>query len=316
MRPHTRGYVRAMLRGTVGVVVAWGGLSAGCSSQQSPVTVQIPTTDGDQSLTFDLASCPRYPQSTEIDRVCLIDSRGKVYSVGGALLPVLASNPPYAAYYQFKAGYAPAAQDVDTTSDQPAIGVFAAPYDVYRAGTGHCCAEDSPANRIPSQAVVSPSGGLLVAITDAQPLADQVAVILSYAGLYRSRITPCTLPSQETCRLASSGGFQLSFTERFYVGSGPTDAPIPPPDAGPPPPGACLLEYNDALVSAGADTCCYRQGGANTCHSITKCNDLSGAGCCLVYGTENTSGGQRCCLYESGDLGDDPSECQTLLAAH
>jgi len=76
--------------------------------------------------------------------------------------------------------------------------------------------------------------------------------------------------------------------------------------------GACLLSYNDALVSG--DPCCYRQGGANTCDETIACNAQSGSGCCLIYGTEATAGGQRCCLYDGGQYGDDAAECRTLLA--
>jgi hypothetical protein len=292
--------------------VACGGLSAGCSSQGQPSTVHIPTPDADQALSFDVASCPHYPQSTEMDRVCMIDSNGKTYPEDGTLWTFPAA-PPYAVFFQFKPGYTPAEQDLDTTSDDPSIGVFAAPYQISggrQSSSTHCCAEDSLANRIPSHVGLTPSGGLLVAVTDAQPSGDQLAVTLSNGGLFKSRINPCTLPDQSFCQRANSSGFAV----RFYVGAGGT--PPPPPDSGQPPAGACLLEYNDALVPAGADTCCYRQGGTNGCHTITQCNDLSGAGCCLVYGTENTAGGGRCCLYESGELGDDPTECQALLVAH
>jgi len=313
LRASARGIVRKLLWVTAGAV-ACGGLSGGCSSQDRSVAVQIPTPDGDQQLSFDVASCPHYPQSTEMDRVCMIDSNGKTYPEDGTLWTFPAA-PPYAVYYQFKPGYAPSAQDLDTTSDNPSIGVFAAPYVIDGNGrqptSAHCCAEDSLDNRIPSQVMLTPSGGLLVAVTDAQPSGDQIAVTLSYAGLYMGLVNPCTLPSPSFCQGVSNTGFAV----RFYVGAGGTP-PRPPSDGGQPPAGACLLEYNDALVAAGADTCCYRQGGTNNCHGITQCNDLSGAGCCLVYGTENTAGGGRCCLYESGDLGDDPTECQGLLAAH
>jgi hypothetical protein len=311
LRASARGIVREILWVTAGVV-ACGVLPASCSSQGQSFSVQIPTANGDQQLSFDTASCPHYPQSAEMDRVCMIDSNGKTYPEDGTLWTFPAA-PPYAVYYQFKPGYAPAEQDVDTTSDNPSVGVFAAPYQITpgrQSLDSHCCAEDSLANRIPSHVMLTPSGGLLVAVTDAQPSGDQLAVTLSNGGLFKSRLNPCTLPDPSFCQWANNSGFAV----RFYVGAGGSPPP-PPPDAGPPPAGACLLEYNDALVSAGADTCCYRQGGTNNCHTITQCNDLSGAGCCLVYGTDNTAGGGRCCLYESGELGDDPTECQTLLAA-
>jgi len=302
--------VGAMLRATA-VVAGYGALSLGCSSQGQTVSVLIPRLDGNREVSFDIASCPHYPQSTEMDRVCVVDSNGKTYPEDGTLW-TLPADPPYAVFYQFKPGYTPVIQDLDTTSDDPSIGVFAAPY-VFPNGrqstSSHCCAEDSPANRIRAFMSLTQSGGLLVVVTAAQPAGDQIAVILGYGRLFESRINPCTLPDQAFCQQAKNSGFAV----RFYVGAGGSQPP--PSDAGPPPTGACLLEYNDALVSAGADPCCYRQGGSNNCHAITQCNDLSGAGCCLVYGTENTAGGGRCCLYESGELGDDPGECQLLLAA-
>jgi hypothetical protein len=74
--------------------------------------------------------------------------------------------------------------------------------------------------------------------------------------------------------------------------------------------GSCMLEYNDALASG--DPCCYRQGSANTCNTSIMCNDRSGTGCCLIYGTDSTTGGSRCCLYDAGRLVD--AECRALLA--
>lgn len=79
-------------------------------------------------------------------------------------------------------------------------------------------------------------------------------------------------------------------------------------------PSDCLLEYNTALVSEGADACCYHQGQQNQCSRAVKCNELSGASCCLIYGTENTAGGARCCWYENGRFGDGAAECKTLLS--
>jgi hypothetical protein len=77
--------------------------------------------------------------------------------------------------------------------------------------------------------------------------------------------------------------------------------------------GACLLEYNDALVSG--DPCCYRQGEANRCNPGIACNEASGDGCCLIYGTQATSFGGRCCLYADGSPVDGAQECQQLLSA-
>lgn len=104
---------------------------------------------------------------------------------------------------------------------------------------------------------------------------------------------------------ASTGGQGMSDL-------GGTGASPPTRDAGPPATaGSCLLEYNEALASS--DPCCYWQGGTNTCNTSIMCNDLSGAGCCLIYGTDATTGGSRCCLYDAGKFGED-AECRTLLA--
>ena len=149
--------------------------------------------------------------------------------------------------------------------------------------------------------------GLLVTITDPVPVGDELRMGLYFGPLYKDLVDPCMLPDPAVCTQANNSSFGMGFD----VGSGPGGQP-PPSDAGPPPAGACLLEYNSALATG--DACCYRQGGTNTCNRSTKCNDASGSGCCLIYGTENTAGGGRCCLYEGGQLGDDPTECSALLA--
>ena len=85
------------------------------------------------------------------------------------------------------------------------------------------------------------------------------------------------------------------------------------------PAGACLIEYNTALVAG--DPCCLAVGGANSCDLSTQCNAASGAGCCLFYATNNTTMGEACCRYSgnstptSGDGRDITSDCNTLLAA-
>jgi hypothetical protein len=65
-------------------------------------------------------------------------------------------------------------------------------------------------------------------------------------------------------------------------------------------PGACLIEYNTALVNEGADPCCRTNGGANNCNLAVQCNDRSGGGCCLFYSTDNTTIGNGCCRYAGG----------------
>jgi hypothetical protein len=186
------------------------------------------------------------------------------------------------------------------------VTAFAAPYDV---ALTPCCAESDLANLVPSRSELTPGGGLLVTITQAVPSGDQLAFALSDGALFKSRLDPCTLPDASFCTTATSSGFLM----RFYVGQAPAGSMTSPPgqDAGAPA-GACLLAYNDALVSG--DSCCYRKGGANTCNTAIACNARSGAGCCLLYGTEATAGGERCCLYDGGRYGDDADECRTLLA--
>jgi hypothetical protein len=81
----------------------------------------------------------------------------------------------------------------------------------------------------------------------------------------------------------------------------------------------CLLSYNTALVPAGADPCCYRVGGTNTCDLAKTCNALSGAGCCILYASKYTAGGSGCCLYPDGKQpstaagADRTQECAALL---
>jgi hypothetical protein len=43
------------------------------------------------------------------------------------------------------------------------------------------------------------------------------------------------------------------------------------------------------------------------------CNDHSGTGCCLIYGTDSSTGGARCCLYDAAEV-DVDADCRALLA--
>jgi len=257
-------------------------------------------------------SCPTYPGLVELSRACMVDSNGKTYPEDGTLF-VFPAAPPYGAMFVFKAGFAPLAADVTSEGGAPSVGVYAAPYDV--ASSMQCCSEDSPANRIPASTVLDETGTLTIAVTSPVPVGTQIAIILDYGRLYRGRIAPaaggpCDLPSQEFCGYAS----QMGFAMRFYVGSSPSAVATPAvTDPTSPPDGACLLAYNTAL--ADGDPCCYREGGANTCDTGVRCNERSGGGCCLIYGTENTSDGQRCCLYANGGAVDGADECARLLAA-
>jgi hypothetical protein len=84
--------------------------------------------------------------------------------------------------------------------------------------------------------------------------------------------------------------------------------------------GACVLNYNSALVDPSADACCAWAGGPNVCDRAVACNDKSGPGCCLIYATSATIGGPGCCLYANGTTpstphGDDrTAECAALLS--
>lgn len=111
------------------------------------------------------------------------------------------------------------------------------------------------------------------------------------------------------CCLYEGGRFGDGATEcNDLLSSAPAGGPVTPL-----PSNSCLLSYNTALVLPNADPCCYYQGQQNRCNPMSQCNELSGGSCCLIYGTENTAGGARCCLYEGGGLGDDAEECQALL---
>jgi|GEM_PF-5327219 len=294
------------------ILMVLGGIStvsagASCLSSTGPSGPKLRLDDatGASSASFDVSACPIYPGGTEVERMCMIDSNGKTYREDGTLFAFPAA-PPYGAYYQFKPGFAPLPADVSTTGADASVATFAAPVVITQTP---CCAEDNPANRIASRATVTPQGGLLVVISEAVPAGDQVAIMLDYGALFRSQISPCTLPNLQFCQRATAS----LFLARFYVGYLPAGTPTPTPDAGPPPAGACLLAYNDALVTG--DPCCYRQGGANTCDTSIACNDRSGAGCCLIYASESAGGEQRCCLYDSGEFGDDPDGCRKLLSA-
>jgi len=257
-------------------------------------------------------SCPNYPGMVEISAACMFDSNGKAYAEDGTLY-VFPAAPPYGAKFMFKAGFTPRASDVTAQGADASIRVYAAPYNV--ASGSQCCSEDSEANRIEATTDLSAKGELTITVSTPIPSGYQIAIILNFGSLYRSRLSPpdggaCDLPSQESCTYSSAGGFAM----RFYVGSAPNGAvPVNPIDPATVTAGTCLLAYNDALVSG--DPCCYRKGGKNSCSPSVVCNDRSGGGCCLIYGTESTRYGGRCCLYADGGAVDGADECEQLLTA-
>jgi hypothetical protein len=294
------------------------GLSFGvlaCSSQGlevDPAAVQEGagspvTTSGSPSL--KIGSCPSTSGVPELSRACMFDSKGKTHRIDGSL-PVFSVSPPYGAQFHFKDGYVPLLADVSTEGTGASVGVYAAPYDVKHSP---CCSEDREENRIAARTELSASGVLTVTVDQAVPSGTQIAIILDFGVLYQGRVSPvCDLPNPQRCQTVGASGFAT----RFYVGSEPkssnpsTSVPVSQTNAG-----ACLLEYNTALVSEGADPCCYRKGGRNTCDAKIQCNVRSGEGCCLIYGTEATKDGQRCCLYADGSDNDGAGECAELLAA-
>ena len=87
-------------------------------------------------------------------------------------------------------------------------------------------------------------------------------------------------------------------------------------------PGACLVEYNSAVVPAGAALCCRTNGGPNNCDLSTKCNAVSGSDRCLFYSTDNDVFPAQCCWYEQGwphDTNDGTFEataCLALVGSH
>jgi hypothetical protein len=263
---------------------------------------------------MSIASCPTYTGVTGLSRVCYFDSNGKTYAQDDTL-DVLPAAAPYGAMLVFQTDYIPREADVARGGADAAVQVWAAPYDV-RSQT-ECCAEENAANLISAQTSVdSAHGAVVISVPDALPTGDQVAIGIDFGSLYRERLTPpgggaCDLPSPAAC--ADVG--LTSFWMRFYVGAAPAGLVTGPsgPDPATVPDGACLLSYNTALVSG--DDCCYRKGAANTCNPRIQCNAASGSGCCLIYGTENTKSGQRCCLYADGGNVDGADECDQLLAA-
>jgi hypothetical protein len=291
--------------------------AASCGSNGLDTLPTVSDDAGMSSASRLVASvqCPSYPGMVEISQACMFDSNGKAYAENGTMY-VLPAAPPYGAKFVFKSGFAPRATDLTMQGQNAAIGVFAAPYSVTIGP--QCCSEDNSANRIEATADLSNKGELTITVSNPVPTGYQIAIILNFGGLYRSRLSPsdggpCDLPNQDACAMAANEGFAM----RFYVGAEPSGAATQPVSSTAPATsakGTCLLAYNDALVSG--DACCYYEGAKNLCDTSVVCNDRSGAGCCLIYGTEATRDGQRCCLYADGGAVDGSAECKQLLSAN
>jgi hypothetical protein len=175
--------------------------------------VDLPTAAGQNPVWFDVASCASY-HSDAIERACTIDGGGKTYRVDGQI-SILPPAPPYAGFFQFRPGYAPLPQDLDATSDSPAIRVLAAP----ALANSPCCPDPGVTIRPPVQVSIPSERGLLVTMTDPIPYGDEVRITLLFGALYKGRISPCTLPATRWCDAAAANS--ISFGMGFDVGTGP-----------------------------------------------------------------------------------------------
>lgn len=201
----------------------------GCTDKNIEIARQLiqPDPGGGEPTVLTVAECQSYG-SLEMDRTCVVGSDGKTFGLtGGDPLPVISATPPYGVYFLFDGDATPLAQDISTEGEDASVKVFAAVSDIHT----ECPPESYPANRIAARASLTPEGGVLVSVHDAQVSGTQIAVILEYGSLFRSRVTPpdggqCTLPREPENLCVTAGN--RGFAERFYVGAGPT-TPAPSP---------------------------------------------------------------------------------------
>jgi hypothetical protein len=233
----------------------------------------------------------------KLDRACVFDSNGKKYAPDAK--QGLSNVPYFGVALHFAPAYAPQPADVTTDGPNSAIQAF--------ANTDGRPEWGATPDRIRVQTHwIDNNLGLIVAVVDPVPNSYYITIGLDYAVMYRSRLSPnCNASEPELGQFC--GGVRGGPSFQFRVVA-PQQA-----ETNPTANGTCLLSYNKALLPESADPCCLRKGGANECNAITRCNDLAAPGCCLVYGTESTANGTRCCLYEGGELGDGAEECQQLL---
>lgn len=268
-----------------------GGIGGSTSAMSQP-----------QGTSLSLADCMPY-DSPHLSRICAYDAKSVKCPQDGTAV-VLPNVAPFGVAFQFTPDYVPVASDITVNGPGSAVQVFTAPYLTENAINGGDGLE------VPARAALTAGGALIVTVLGRIPNGNLVSVDLSFGALFRSRLHPpdgtaCNLPDPWYCGDGSAMGYRGRFkVEGVPSGQVSNDAPA----------GNCLLLYNSALVAEDADPCCYRKGEANSCDIGAKCNALSGANCCLIYGSGCTNYGQRCCLYESGELGDGASECDSLLA--
>ena len=206
-------------RGTALALAAWVAVVAGCSSEGPPVIVQLPAANGQvEPTTFDVTKCQHYAMFEILERACIVDSYGRTYPMNGNLW-LLPQAPPYAGFIEFSPGWAPLAQDLDTTSDIPAILVEAAPAALL---TPPSSADNG--FRPPVQVEPVNDRGLLITVTDPLPVGDELSMILYTGPLYKDRTNPCTLPTPSFCT-NPNGGFGTKVEIAQGAGGG---APPPP----------------------------------------------------------------------------------------
>jgi hypothetical protein len=193
----------------------------GCADKNIEIARQLvqPDPAGGEPTVFTVAGCQAY-DGMVMHRTCVVDSDGKTYGLGDGPLPVISATPPYGVYFLFDDDATPLAQDISTEGEQASVKVYAAVSSIMI----ECAPESSEANRIAARASLTPEGGLLVTVHEALVPGTQVAVILEYGALFRSRVAPpdggaCTLPGSPVnlCLTADP----LGFAERFYVGAEP-----------------------------------------------------------------------------------------------
>jgi hypothetical protein len=196
----------------------------GCADRNIDIARQLMQKDpaGGPPTVVTVANCQSYGEMG-MDRLCVVDSDGRSYSVAGAAttgtMIVTTEAPPYGVYFLFKHDWTPLATDVSTDGADASVRVYAAACSIQDG----CAPEFDEANRIAARASVTEEGGVLVTVHTAQPSGTQVVVKLVYSALFRGRVTPadgsaCNLPDD----LCATGMVdRMGWVERFYVGTAP-----------------------------------------------------------------------------------------------
>lgn len=182
----------------------------GCADKNIEIARQLiqPDPGGGEPTVLTVGNC--HDGGLDMDRVCIVDSKG--------------NTPPYGGYFLFSESSTPLAQDISTEGEGAAVQVYAA------VSNTNCHPEEYPANRIAARASLTPEGGVLVTAHDALAAGTQVVVFLEYMALFRSRVAlldgGCPLDRKPVglCPGKSEGGW----IERFYVGAKPSPETVIP----------------------------------------------------------------------------------------